>query len=332
MLLKNRNGTELDLQLFSGKSEVNNAINCLLSVFGSKENYYHPERFDAEYLENEIEKGNLVLYVGKTKEDGVSVPVITISLLKSLYFNKAYEFSTLAVYEKYRGFHASEAFTKMVLEDITKKGESLFYAYAVMFHPHSTITLYENGFVPTGFVPGISRADKFLSQLKLNSQKHTYAIFVKNDKTVTLEPIYVPLQLADLTREVYESLGESPVIETAGDSAARTVTEHNYDSINETLFVYVFECGTDLPDTVNRLQVEYNTSLFSSIIFLNINEPSAVYGFEVLKNLGYAFNGFMPLCGKCEFAVFTKTDGVYIDYDELQMTDELKSFYERIKG
>ncbi|MCL2633113.1 MAG: hypothetical protein FWD34_01215 [Oscillospiraceae bacterium] len=326
MLIKNKNNDEIELEIFSGEAEVDGALDCLVSVFGNKENYYHPERFDPEYLKKEIRGNRIKLFTGKAANGDTAV---TLSLIKNPFFNKAYELCALAVSEGYRGFHAGEAFTEAVL---SKSGDTLFYAYAVLFYPHSAISLNENKFVSTGFVPGIARADKYLSQLNLNSQKHTYAMFVKNDGQVSVNPVYVPEEITDLTKDVYNSLNAEPVIKNNGSLKQNSVIEYNHDSINETLFIYVTQCGNDLFTDISEIENKHKTPLNSNVLFLNINEPSAIDGYGTLRERGYTFNGFMPLCGDYEYIIMTKTNEAYIDYDELQMTDELKAFYERIKN
>lgn len=327
-MLPHKDDQSFEIFFRTGYAAIKKAIECTVSVYGNARNYANPKALNAQYVEKCVKQGITNVFVGMLKN---GTPVATVSAKKTSRFEKAWEVCTLAVREKYRGFHLGRIILHHLIDFYKESGATL-YAHAVMFYSFSEKTIEESGFVPTGFLCGVCDAAKHLSQLNSHSKKHTWAVYVTKNGTVQTDTLYVPVRLKDLVYDIYETLGLFPVIDcncaTVGKASR---VEHEQDDYHKTLYLYVMVSGEDLQESIQTLEKQYADELQTFIVYLNINDKTATYGFKTLEKSGYDFSGLKPICGDCEYVIFSKTDGVYIDCAELQMTDMLRRLYERIR-
>ena len=322
MLVKNKNGKELNLDILSGEDAVPGAIECLRLTYGDKENYYNPQAFDEQWVKNEVRAGNIKIF---TAIAGNGDPLVTLSATRARNFEKALEAGVLARNPEYAGFNLGDLIIEHTVNECVNAGNSLLYACIVMHHSLVGEACEGYGFVPTGFLFGACR-DK-------SSQKQSWSVYVKNSGRTEPIALYIPEYIGLFVKEIYESLGISPIIQCPKSPfSAQCELKYEQDEYHNTLYIYISKCGGGLREKISGLEQEYNDNLQTYSIFLNINDPGAVEGFEMLKELGYEFSGLKPLCGNNEFIIMSKTREGLIDYTELKMSSALKSVFERVKS
>lgn len=328
-MLLTKNGKELRLNLLSGGRAVSGALECLNRVYGEKENYFIPGMLEPEWMKNEVREGNLYVFTA-IADNGQ--PAGTLSAKTNRSRGGSIDMTSLAVVPEYNGFGLGDFLTAHVVSECEKAGHSLFYATIVMWHSITGKMYEDNGFVPTGFLFGFCDAGKHLAQLNLTSEKHSVGLYIRNNQKPEGITIHVPEHIKPFAEEVYASLGVSPLIKCGDKPLERTsVLKYEQDEYHKTLYINIHKCADDLEQRIIPLEREHEDALQTYSAFLNLKEPGAVQGFEVLEKLGYGFSGFKPLYAGEDVAVFTKKREVVIDYSEMQMTPALKSIFERVR-
>jgi len=327
MLIQNKISKQM-LELFfdTGKRAVKGAISCLLRVYGSADQYTYPKMFDEDYLIGKISCGELKVFTGVIK-DGTAV--VTLSV-KHNPGERALEIISLAVDPKYRGFGLGEIITEHLISECMDAGNSLFYALMVVYHTKSAVVYERKGFIPTGFLMGVCDARKHCTQMNITSQKHSWAVYVKNSENLDIGTIYIPSQLTGFVRQIYSSLRAAPNIISGMHKAADTsFIKYEQDEYHKTLYAYAMECGYDLIKKMEIIEQNYTDELQTVVLFVRINDPSAEYGFTALSEAGYRFTGLKPLCGDHEYLIMSKTKAVIVDKTKFRMTDSLRHILER---
>ena len=163
------------------------------------------------------------------------------------------------------------------------------------------------------------------------SRKHSWAVYVKSAGEINIGALYVPPRLTDFVKQIYAELGAEAEINNSGEPAGDTgIVECEQDEYHKTLYAYIKVSGRDLTEEMAAVESGYTDSLQTSVVFLNIQDPAAVYGFEALKEAGYKFAGLKPLCGEHEYIIMSKTNDVVIDASEFQMTDALRRLFVKV--
>ena len=319
---------QLNLTFIRGEDAIPGLISCLKSAYGSKDNYVNPRAFEPDYLKSEIKQGKMEVFTGFTEDN---IPVVTISAKKNPRFGRAFEICSLAVCKEYKGQNLGSRMVDYVMDFYKGKSNPLVYAHVVMFFSLICIACEDNNLKPTGFLFGVCDAKKHMAGLNITSTKHTWALYVRNNETKLTDTVYVPKRLNNITNHIYGTLGIEPQINNDETRPLKpSAIEYEQDEYHKTLYLYISASGLDLSDEINQLEENYTGSLQTYIVFLNINDETAIYGYETLFKSGYKFAGLKPLCGECEYILMTKTNNIIIDNAELEMTDSLKYLFERI--
>lgn len=326
--LKTKSGKNLSFEILGGINAVEGAVECLRSVYVSKDKYFNPKAFDPEWLKNEINAGRMHLFTIML-DDGMSIA--TCAAKKNTPFDDSLELGMLAVNPAYGRFGFGSKIFKHTFDECLRREYSLYYAYVVMHHSVSGKMLESFGFEPVGVIFADCNIKKNLVPCAV-SQKQSHSVYVKNEKNIGHASIYIPTHIKPFAQEVYESLGVSCVVNCdelplfSGDS----VLECEQNEKHKTLDIYLWKCGDNLRQSINSLEGDCSGELQTYNIFLNVKDPSAILGLRQLTELGYRFSGMIPLCGNHEFVIMTKTNNVLIDYNELKMSNKLQQLFERI--
>ncbi|MCL2035959.1 MAG: GNAT family N-acetyltransferase [Oscillospiraceae bacterium] len=324
--LINKSGRRIDLTFHKGEQSVRGLIDCMASVYGIPSNYANSFMFDVEVIREKIRQGKLVPFAAIT-DDGI--PAATLSYKKH-HGMRGGEIGALVVNPEFRGFNLGQIITEHVLSECKKKDVSLLYAHMVMYHAQSGRAYEKLGFIPTGFLFGAVDSKKHLAQLNLASQKISWAVYVKNDGS-NGGTVYVPSHLKGFVREIYTSLGAD--VQFADESGKLNETSHieyKQDDYHKTLNIDIIASGRDLRERLEMLEKEYTDELQTSMVLLNISEPGAVYGYEVMRAAGYRFFGLNPLAGERETIIMSKINRVLIDSAEFQLTVPAQRLFERV--
>lgn len=328
-MLVTKNGKEIKLNILSGERAVSGALECLRRVYGDKDNYIIPGMLEPEWMKNEIREGKLYVFTAITDN---GQPIGTLSAKRNRSFEESIDISSLAVVPEYNGFGLGDLLTAHVVSECEKAGHSLFYSPIVMWHSITGKIYEKNGFVPTGFLFGFCDAGKHLAELNLTSEKHSVGLYIRHNRKIEGLTIHVPEYIKPFAKEVYASLGVSPTIKCSDKPLERTsVLKYEQDEYHKVLYIDIRKCADDLAQKISLLEREHKDALQTYFIFVNLKDPGAVRGFEVIKELGYEFSGFKPLYAGEDVAILTKKREVVIDYSEMQMTPALKSIFERVR-
>jgi N-acetylglutamate synthase-like GNAT family acetyltransferase len=325
MLVQNKNDSRrFEINFIKGEHAAYGAVQCMLSTYG-KDNYFNPDMLDEQRVKSSIRDNSLETFIGETEN---RTPVITLSARINPFFEQATELCALAINNEHRGFNLGSAIINHL---VSEYNEALLLTRVIILHKAVANILEAHGFVPFGFKFGAINGKTHLSELNLKSQKLTFAVYVRNNGQSTVKPLYIPEKLTQFTRERYSALGITAEINCKQvQPCAETQTEYLQDEYNHALSIFVFKCGQDLTKRIGEIEKSYTSKLQTIDLYLNINEPSAVYGYEALVKAGYKFAGLMPLCGEYEYIIMSKLNDVFIDTSELAMTKKLTNVFERI--
>jgi hypothetical protein len=113
---------------------------------------------------------------------------------------------------------------------------------------------------------------------------------------------------------MYDKLNVRADIKTGG-RRGKTRIRRVDDTHNRTVYIHALECGIGFPEE-------------RSIVALNLRDPSAVYGYEALRQDGFRFCGFDPL-GEYEHAILYKGKAG-LDMRLTEQAEKMKREAERI--
>ena len=256
------------------KDEFKQVINCLIETRGA--DYYSALYYDMKWLDRNIE---LFAAFDETGE------LAGIAGLSQGLFNTE---KTTGCLLTVRPAFSKHGIAKQLIVHFTdvlkKRGAGAVKGQVVTTHTEAQNIVESLGWIPTGFLYGARHG------------KNALALYTGKLSGKDVGPLYIHKDITDIARFVYDKLGVTADIQNAGQSGETRVSRV-FDAHNRLLYIGAAECGAECGDDFESSPEE------NTIVMLNLNDPSAVYGYESLREAGYAFCGFDPL-GECEQAVF----------------------------
>ena len=271
--------------------EYEKIIACIKEARGSS--YYSAAYYDAAYLrgdEHELfaafdDNGEMAGFTG---------------LSGSPFENDKSTLSVLNIRPAYTGRGIATELLSYSVELLKSREARLVKGYTVTRYPAIQHVLEDLGLKPAGVLRCV-RDGKNADPLVHG--KCTLAIYARNFAADVTEPLFVHTDAAGLAVKVYSDLGIELKVETVGQSSVSNDISHYYDSHDDVIFTNVNECESGLGKHLGESLQYPKSPNTTELVFLNLYSPSAICGYESLRDAGYRFCGFDPL-GKLEYAVF----------------------------
>ncbi len=292
-------------------SEYEQAINCIAGARGV--NYYSSRYSDPAYLfggEHEV--------FAAFDASGEMMGITGIS--RAPFDMERSMLSLLNIRPEFTGNGAAKALLKHTVDLLAARGARCIKGQVVTRHAQVQGILERLGMSPAGVLYGVRDGNNASPVIE---GKCPLIQIVRNISAQRLPPLFVHEAVAGFAQKVYAELNLNPELITSG-WPGQSLIEHSYDVHDSVLWAYAGECGASLAEKLQKLMERYQSPRMTTTVFLNLNSPSAIYGYEALRGEGYKFCGFDPL-GDTERAIFYKGSAAAA---EMSMTERMWSFYD----
>lgn len=323
------------LRLFRPGDE-NGMIACIRDEYG--DTYFKTGFYDPEYLRREAEEGVITFLIAETDEDGI----IGMMILKEFYPKESMcEIASQVFRKKYRGYGLAMPFFEYGMKLLLSRNYSAAFCLPVLFHDVTQRLLYRLGMRATGLVMNVFDMDHIThSYNNGRNRKHSQGIQIRAVGKRDAGVVYLPEEHYAFCRDIYASLGAVFTIAAADirripdneDCEAQdrtrqlpvyTEMEYANDDLQHGLTIDIRRAGRDLAERIMKLHTRYPLQgKQTAVIFINCNDPGAVWAYEVLQEMGYFFTGLKPLCSEREYIVMHNEGEVQIYFEDYWVSGE----------
>lgn len=323
------------LRLFRSGDE-NGMIACIRDEYG--DTYFKTGFYDPEYLRREAEEGVITFLIAETDEDGI----IGMMILKEFYPKESMcEIASQVFRKKYRGYGLAMPFFEYGMKLLLSRNYSAAFCLPVLFHDVTQRLLYRLGMRATGLVMNVFDMDHIThSYNNGRNRKHSQGIQIRAVGKRDAGVVYLPEEHYAFCRDIYASLGAVFTIAAADirripdneDCEAQdrtrqlpvyTEMEYANDDLQHGLTIDIRRAGRDLAERIMKLHTRYPLQgKQTAVIFINCNDPGAVWAYEVLQEMGYFFTGLKPLCSEREYIVMHHEGEVQIYFEDYWVSGE----------
>ena len=289
--------------------EYNKIIECIVEARGTT--YYSPKFYDPEYLSS----GEHELFAAYN-ENGEMVGFTGLSYAP--FENERAMLSLLNIRPSQTGKGTGTKLLSYTVELLKSRGIKSVKGHVITRYPSIQNVLEGLGLRPAGMLYGIRDGRNAVPVIQ---GKCTLALYVCNFNVAETGLLFIHDDIAGLAADIYSELNISVNMQTTGKPGNITKIEHFHDTHDDVLFVQITECGNDFPEKLNDITKQYRSSgNLTELVFLSLQNGSAIFGYEALLNAGYDFCGFDPL-GSYECALFYR--GEFFEA-KAEMTGRLK--------
>jgi hypothetical protein len=328
------NHTELNLtiRLFKN-SDTEGVIECICSEYG--DTYFKKQFYDPDYLIKVHSENTVTFVVAETDEHEIA----GIIALKSFFPGEIMcELASEILKKEFRGYGLSEHMIRFGANVIEERCYSAIYSLPVTFHSITQRLLQRIGLTVTGFIFSVFITDKVESSYEYGQcMKHSQGIQIKAMEKQNAGNIYIPKELQPIAQRIYNKLGVAfqiflPDAEQIICEEKKTMLYYTNDDIHKNCAITLMKIGSDINVQILNICSKYrDIPLQTFNIFLNINDPNAVYAYEILKNSGFFFTGFKSLCSNNEYMVMHNNNGIEMYLDDYDLIEEYKDLMQLIK-
>jgi len=292
--------------------EYAQVIKCITEARGA--GYYSKEFYDIEYLSS----GEHEIY-SAFDDNGIMVGVTGISA--SPFETEKSMLSLLNIRPQYTGKGIGSELLCYSVDLLQSRGAGSVKGQVITRYTSIQKVLEGLGLKPTGILPDIRDGRNAVPPAQ---GKCSLAVYVRSFSAVKTKKIFIPGYTLNIAEIIYSDLGKTISICTDGASASANEIKQIYDPHDDVLLSQVKECSFDLADHLDNLSIQHHSlGNKTELVFLNLCSPSAICGFESLKNKGYVFCGLNPL-GDFENAIFFRGKS---RSEKPEMTERLTLLY-----
>lgn len=337
LVLENREKQSITVRLrLSRAGDENGMIACVRDEYG--DTYFKSGFYDPKYLRKEAEEGVITFLIAETDEDGI----IGMMILKEFYPKESMcEIASQIFRKKYRGYGLAMPFFEYGMGILLSRNYSAAFCLPVLFHDVTQRLLYRLGMRATGLVMNVFDMDHIIhSYNNGRNRKHSQGIQIRAVGKRDAGTLYLPEEHYGFCRDIYASLGAIFTIAAADirrlpdddnhetdDQTQRlpvyTEMEYANDDLQHSLTIDIRHAGRDLVKRITKLHTRYPLQgKQTAVIFLNCNDPGAVWAYETLQEMGYFFTGLKPLCSEREYIVLHHEGEVEIFFEDYWVSGE----------
>lgn len=347
--LKNREGHELEVTFCRYREgDERGMIDCIRDEYG--DTYFKRGFYNPEYIKREAEEGTITFLTARTQNDEIAGMLI----LKQFYPEESMcEIASQIFRKKYRGYGMAMPFFEYGMEILRSRSYTAAFCLPVLFHTVTQRLLYRIGLRATGLVLNVFDLDRIIhSYDNGRNRKHSQGVQVCAVGKTNAGALYLPVRHRDFCERIYRCFGvkyqlAEPAENMAemsggqkrkrGENALGAIpgyTDMTYknDVLQASLEIRIHSVGQDLPDRMKELHCEFPLKgKQTSGIFLNCNDPGAVWACGILEEMGYFFTGLKPLCSRREYMILHHPGEVEIYFGDYQATEEFRQLIQYIE-
>ncbi len=337
LFLRNRQGETLHLYLRKYREgDEEGMIACIRDEYG--DTYVKQDFYDPAYYKKEAEKGEITFLAAET-EDGVIAGVL---ILKQFYPKEdKCEIASQIFRKKYRGYGLAMPFFEYGMEILLSRFYSAALCRPVLYHAVTQRLMCRLGLKATGVV--LNTFDmECVSHSYSNGRnsKHSYGIQVRAVGKKNAGSLYLPPEHQSFCSRIYESLGVEFYMAQEIPWELRGITGMPVESVLEykqyekqsSMEIHISRVGLDLPERMEEIRGKYPLKGRQTVsVFLNCNDPNAVWAYRELEKKGYFFTGLEPLCGRQEYVILHHPGEVEFWLEDYVVTEEFQGLIQYIQ-
>lgn len=283
---------------------------CWAAVRGK--DYYSKDVYKPDY----IKENSVFAIFGSGGET-----IAAIAASRGLFGDDYNYLGMLAVREEYIGNGLATMLLRRAIESLRERGASCMKAHIVTDANIVQKMTEKEGLLPTGILFGVRDSKKMLLGKKINCDKCSLIVYVKANAKTCCGELFIPKSLNRFTEKVYKSLGVLFTIKNECEIQSGSIIQTHYDHNHSVIYVKALKCGSDIRKKFALIIAECERMpLFTVTLLININDPSAIYGFCEAKKLGLIFCGFEPLDKENEYIIMFYKNNVDILINEIKTT------------
>ena len=302
---------------------------CMGEEFG--QTYSDPRVYDVDALVHMVKTGRLITCAA-IREDGD--PVAVISVKECPPFQGVGDLSMHVVRQPYRGFGVGTPLVQFIMDLPETKALSSVISHSATYHSISQHESYRVGLRPCGALYSFHINALLQHSFQKVGAKQSFLIAAKAEKKRHAGLIFPPPEHRDFILDVYRSLGvDCTVGEAPLPPSGPTVLRLQEDALHQLLVGKLDRCGPDLAQLAEgylNLR-ESGSPLRTATLFLNLQDPAAPFGYQLLTGLGFRFSGLHPLCGEGEYLILHHPLEVQVPFPEFRVDDKYLPVFDYLR-
>jgi len=278
--------------------DVLEAVNCLYDSYGY--DYYHQHLYSVESFRKYMENGRYVPIMAVNEHGQV---MCYCALDENTWFLGVPEFANLVTKPIARGKGLANLSLDETERIAKEKGYEGIHVSAVAYHPYTQKLCNKHNYVPTAVEYSINPAGTggYDADRRLDCVIAA-KIFNKEKEHV----LYLDAICNKLFGNIFDELGLNYRIENEiVGPLEESLIEYVVDTDTSNCFVKIDQCSMEIE---NELKAIFSSEEVASAdvvtVNLNMNNKSAVLGFNALRHLGYICTGCIPGCINGDFMLF----------------------------
>ncbi|MBQ2830715.1 MAG: GNAT family N-acetyltransferase [Oscillospiraceae bacterium] len=317
----------LACQSASNDAVADGLIECLREEYG--ETYVDKRVYDRAWIAQEVAAGRLLI-AAALDESGTAAAYIC--LRENPPFYGVGDLCMHVVRKRFRGFGIAAPLVSWIIEQPEADCFSAIGSHNATFHTISQRTSYICGLRPCGMEFGLYKSEGFIHSHENIGAKMSYAIAAmpRGRQTVSLCPVE---GYGDFLEEYYKSVDTPIQWITPAPCAAKSEVDAMQDTAHSALLLYTQRCGADLGELVTSQIKRYESDPLQTLTAcVELADPCAQWGCDVLERLGFFFCGVQPFCRGKNYLLFHHPMQVNIPFDALCIDGQYERMYRRVCG
>lgn len=307
--------------------DVDGVIACIRDEYG--DTYFKRDFYNPNFIREEHREGMITFLVAVTDMEEVAGVMILKSFLPNEFM---IEIATQIFKKKYRGYGLAAHMFDYGMDLLQGMTCSAVYSLPVTFHDISQRLLRMKGLIGCGFIFSVLDMGKIQQSYgKCRNLKHSQGIQILAKDKTHAGILHIPSEQKGFTGWLYKKLGTTFCLADAqeamdvrtGNRDGSCKVMKTIDWVQSSAAITIYRTGDGLVEYMESLLEEYkNLPGFTLNVFLNVNDPGAVAAYYLLKEKGFFFAGFKPLCSENEFMVMHNPLDVPIIFKDYVLTEE----------
>lgn len=329
--------------------DTDGVIACIRDEYG--DTYFKRDFYNPKFIWDEHREGIITFLVAVTDLEEVA----GIMILKKFFpYESMIEIATQIFKKKYRGYGLAEHMFDYGMKLLQEMPCSAVYSLPVTFHGISQRLLRMRGLIGCGFIFSVFDMEKIQQSYgKRRNLKHSQGIQILAKDKTDAGTLYIPQEQRGFTGWLYKKLGVRFRLADAegdagyGDGSSGSGNAGNragscepgyvenqdvscqvmktIDWVQSSAAITIYKTGDGLKAYLESVLEEYGSlPRFTLNVFLNVNDPGAVAAYYLLKEKGFFFAGYKPLCSENEYMVMHNPLEVLIIFKDYVLTEEFR--------
>lgn len=302
LLAQKGSGKTIDFALRAARREdASQIISCIRDAYG--DTYVKPFLYSAQGIIQYQESGKMCFSVAETP-DGDIAGITACEY--SEHFPGLGEIACQVVCREYNGFGLALPLACHSMHQAEQRPLSGQFARALGCHLISQKTLDGMGFTACGFLLNVFDKTLFLHRYQNGDYaKIPQSVAVKRQGKTHAGTIWLPPELGESARHIYESLGLPYTLRESDPLPSLPgLWDEDYNQEHGTLTVWSRQCGTDFAPYLNQhLSLLASRSGQSVNLYLNLSLPGCAAAYQAARQMGFFFTGFLPCSGDGEYMI-----------------------------